>query len=325
MVMPRSFGTGEKKAADIGPKYLREIRQVRTSTWAAVARAETEALQNDIRRQYLRSDVSPRKLLGRHEGWSAISEPRQKEHLAGTRHPQDRTIKEVAKHAPESRNAFRCVLWQMLSPKANVTGWMNTVTVFGENELEDIVGRLSSGQALDVAGRLADLRTTSALVAKARLLGHERDHAGAFDVGCALVQTLCFHAVNPLFTAVAQKLWTVVATGVLQGLHKGNFKFSRCLEGFPLFADLLWERRGSAEALYGLSRSNLGPRFSWATAVDMSYECIRGFATPDVERSDSLQSFLDCVPADRQITKALDNDPLFIWVRSQYLEEKCKF
>jgi hypothetical protein len=79
---------------------------------------------------------------------------------------------------------------------------------------------------------------------------------------------------------------------------------------------MLRERLVSAEALYGVHRLVLGPRFRWETIVDMNRECIRGFATPELDRSDLLQSFLDVGPATRRKTCGLDKDPLFLHVES---------
>lgn len=48
----------------------------------------------------------------------------------------------------------------------------------------------------------------------------------------------------------------------------------------------------------------------------MNRECIRGFATPEIDRSDLLQSFLDAGPSTRRGTSELDKDPLFLPVGS---------
>lgn len=323
--MSRFFGTIEKKASDLGPAYAREIRQLRSATWAAVAQAVHDAFRKDIQRQWLNSNGRPERFSRPRAGWSAISEARQERYLEGVRHPHARTIEDVAKHAPGSREAFCNILWQVLSPKPNLTSCMNTVMVFGEEELGSVIRCLLSGQVLDMTSRLAELRTTGALVAKIRLLSHERDDCGAFEAGCALAQALCFHAVNPLFATVAQRLWNVVSKGVLEGLHNDHFQFSRCREGFAQFSDALWERLTNAEGLYGIHRLFSGPRFTWPTIVDMNRECIRGFATPGLERPDSLQSFLDYGPANHRLTRELDKDPLFISADSCCAEEKCNF
>lgn len=309
--MSRFSGIVDKKTADLGPAYAREIRQVRTATWAAVAQAEHEAWRNDLRRQYFNSHPRPGKFSLPSEGWSAISESRQKPYLAGVRHPHDRTIEDVSKHAPGSRKAFCCALWEVLSPNTDLATCMGAVTMYGEEELETVVSSLLSGHALDVVDRLAELRTTGALVAQIRLLGHARNNERAFDVGCALAQTLCYHAVNPLFAAIAARLWNVVSEGMLEGLRKGQFQFSRNRDGFLHFSETLWERLASAEALYGVHRLALGPRFRWATIVDMNSECIRGFATPGIELPDTLQSFLDVGYANRRKAREGDTGLLF--------------
>jgi|GEM_PF-3570386 len=323
--MSRFSGMMEKRAARLGPAYLREIRQVRTATWAAVANADCEAWRTDLRRQYLNSHPRPAKFTLPCEGWWAISKSRQNPYLAGVRHPHDRTVEDVAKHAPASRQALYSVLWEALSPKTDLGTCRNIVMAFGREELEGIVYSLLSGRALEVTDRLAELRTTGALVALIRLAGHERDCDAAFDAGCALAQALCFHSVSPYFSTIASRLWNVVSQGALEGLRKDRLQFSRCRDGFLQFSSVLWDRLNSAEALYGVHRLASGPRFSWTTIVDMNRECIRGFATPGLERPDALQSFLDYGSTNQRSMMALDKDPLFVATNSSRPEEKCKF
>jgi hypothetical protein len=323
MAMSRFFGIVDKKTARLGPAYAREIRQVRTATWAAVAKAEHEAWRNNLRRHYLASRPRPKKFSPPSEGWLSISELRQRSYLAGVRHPHDRTIEDVAKHAPGSRIAFYSVLWEALSPGADLSACRNIVMAFGEQDLESVVRSLASGQAHDVAGLLAELRTTGALVAFIRLASHERDGDRAFDAGCAVVQALCFHSVSPYFSTIASRLWNLASEGILEGLQKDGFRFSRCRDGFLEFSNVLWERLGSAEALYGIHRLASGPRFTWATIVDMNRECIRGFATPGLECPDALESFLDYGSSNKQSTSILDRNPLFIPAGSRRPEEKC--
>lgn len=116
---------------------------------------------------------------------------------------------------------------------------------------------------------------------------------------------LSYHSVNPYYSAIAPRLWNVVSEGVLENLHKDRFQFSRCRDGFQKFSSVLCERLNSAVALYGVHRLASGPSFTWATIVDMNRECIRGFATPGLERPDALQSFLDFGPTNQRSTNAL--------------------
>ncbi len=309
--MSRFSGIVDKKTAEQGPAYVREIRQVRTALWAAVAQAEHVAWQIALRRKFLSSNTRSEKFSLPCEGWSAISELRRKPYLEGTRHPHEQTIEVVANHAPVSRKAFYSVLWQVLSPQTDLQTCMNTVFAFDDEKLDALVSNLLLGQAHNVAEHLVDLRATGALVAYIRLLGHERNYVRAFEVGCALTQSLCYHAVNPLFVTVAPRLWNVVSKGVLEGLQNSQFRFSRCSDGFQYFSDTLWARLTSAEALYGVHRLAAGPKFRWETIVDMNCECIRGFATPGHDRPDLLQSFLDVGSANRHLVSGLDKDPLF--------------
>ena len=323
MAMSRFSGIVDERTAALGLAYVRDIRRVRTATWAAVAQAEHEARRIELRQQYLNTLPRPEKFPHLCEGWSAISELRQKPYLEGVRHPQDRTIENVSRYAPASRKAFYCTLWEVLSPDTDLATCMNTIMMFGEENLETVIGSLLSGRALDVAQQLAELRTTAVLAAHIRLLRHTKKNDQAFDVGCVLAQALCYHAVNPHFATVAPRLWNLVSAGILEGLQNGQFQFSHYRDGFLHFSDALWERRVSAEALYGVHRLASGPPFSWSTIVDMNRECIRGFVTPGVERPDTLQSFLDVGASNRRWQTVIDEDLLFKYVGRP--EEKCNF
>ncbi|WP_430390008.1 hypothetical protein [Dyella sp. 20L07] len=319
--MLRFFDTVNERPAALGLAYVRDIRQVRTAAWAAVAQAEDEARRIELRQQYLNTLPRPEKYPHICDGWSAISELRQKPHLEGVRHPQNRTIENVARYAPVSRKVFYSVLWEVLSPNTSYATCMNTVMMFDEDNLETVISSLLTGRALGVVEQLAELGTTAALAAQIRLLRHKKKYDQAFDAGRALAQALCYHAVNPFFATIASRLWSLVSTGVLQGLRNGQFQFTHYGEGYSLFSGVLLNRLASAEALYGVHRLASGPRFSWSTIVDMNSECIRGFATPGFERPDELQSFLDVGFTGRSRQSVTNEDLLFRYVGRP--EEKC--
>lgn len=311
MAMSRFSGIVGERMAAVSPTYIREILQSQTATWAGVAQAEDDALRIKLRREHMNSHRRSEKFFLPLEGWSAIPKLSQERYLEGVRRPQNHTVEDVATHAPVSRTVFYNVLWHVLSPKADLATCVNTVSAYGEDSLNIVVSSLLNGRALDVVDQLAELRTTGALVAQIRLLVHERRTDHAFDVACALAQALCYHAVNPLLATAAPRVWNLVSQGILKGLRKGQFQFSPCCDGFLHFSNTLWDRRSRAEALYGIHRFVEGPRFNWATIVDMSRECIRGFATPGIERPDALQSFLEVGSADRLSDEVTDKELLF--------------
>jgi len=304
----------DRRTAVLGIAYSRAIRRAQTAVWAGVAEAEYEARRLDLRRQNLVSSSTRERSAVSRRGWQQIPKSRQKQYLAGTRRPQKHVIDDVAEHAPGSDKAFRSVLWQVLSPQTDLQTCMVIVSMFDERKLETFVSDLLLGHPHNVVEHLADLNSTGALVAHIRLLVHRKEPDRAFDEGCALAQALCYHAVNPLFASGAPLLWDLISQGVFVALElcKDKLKFSRCRDGFRHFSKALWERLVSAQALYGVRRLALGASFKWETIVDMNHECIRGFATPELDRPDILQSFLDVGSPNARISSQLDKDPLFL-------------
>ncbi|WP_049621696.1 hypothetical protein [Frateuria defendens] len=120
-----------------------------------------------------------------------------------------------------------------------------------------------------------------------------------------------------VYQLAVQRAETMLARfGRVQRLDRGFLAFSRCREGFDGFAAVLWARLQSMKSLFGIHRLVSGPDLSWSTIVDLSQECIRGFSTPDLDRPDTLQSFLDADKhLGRRASELLDRDPLFIPVR----------
>lgn len=109
---------------------------------------------------------------------------------------------------------------------------------------------------------------------------------------------------------------TAVSQGVLEGLRKDGFQFSRCRDGFEYFCNVLRKRLQDVKSHYGIHRLASGPDLRWSTIVDLNQECIRGFSMPELDRPDILQFFLDAdKAAKRRTTDILDRDPLFISVR----------
>jgi hypothetical protein len=222
-------------------------------------------------------------------------------------------IDNIAKYAPLSRDAFYSSLWPMLSPQTDLRTCAQTVVMFGQSKLDRLVRSLLTGHAWEVSEYLSDLNTTAALVAQVRLLVDDKQFNDAFDTGCAVAQMLCYHSLSPFFAPKASALWDLVSRGVLQDLHKGGFQFARCRDGFEHFGDVLRERLLEVKGHYGIHRLAFGPELRWSTIVDLNQQCIQGFSTPDHDRSDALQYFLD---ADRKsgdrACAILDRDPLFI-------------
>jgi len=315
MATKQVIGRVDQKTQALGLAYERRIRKTQTAVWASVAAAEHERQAIHLRRQHANTGIERGRFSLPHEGWWAIASSRQALYLEGQRHPQKRMIDDMARHAPSSRQAFYSYLWPMLSPQTDLKGCMRKVIGFGEAKLDTLVSSLLAGEARSASEYLGDLDTTATLVARIRLLMDGKKVDEAFNAGCALTQMLCYHAVHPLFAAKASMLWDLVAEGVLADLRSHEFAFSRCREGFEGFAAVLWARLQSVKCLYGIHRLVSGPELSWSTMVDLSQECIRGFSTPDLDRPDILQSFLDADKhSGRRASELLDRDPLFIRV-----------
>jgi hypothetical protein len=313
MATNRFSGVVDRRTQALGPTFERAIRTTQTAVWASVAGTEHDKQATNLRRQHASSSAARERFTLPAEGWWAISASRQALYLEGKRHPQKRMIDGVAKHAPLSRDAFYSSLWPMLSPQTDLNACTRTVVMFGKPKLDTLVNGLLTGRAWEVSTCLEDLNATAALVAQIRLSVNDGELNDAFDTGCALAQALCYHSVNPLFASKATALWDLVSQGVLEGLRNGGFQFSRCREGFEHFSNVLRTRLGDAKWHYGIHRLVSGPELRWSTIVDLNQECIRGFATPELDRHDSLQSFLDADKSARPRTAdTLDKDPLFI-------------
>lgn len=313
MATKRFSGTVDRKTEALGPTFERAIRTTQTAVWASVADTEHDKQATNLRRQHASSSAARGRFTLPAEGWWAISASRRELYLEGKRHPQKRVIDGVAKHAPLSRDAFYSSLWPMLSPQTDLNTCARTVVMFGKPKLGTLVNDLLTGRAWKVCECLEDLNTTAALVAQIRLLVNDKELHDAFDTGCALAQVLCYHSVSPLFAPKATALWDLVSQGVLEGLRNGGFQFSRCREGFGYFDNVLRTRLRDTKWHYGIHRLVSGPELRWSTIVDLNQECIRGFATPELDRPDSLQSFLDADKLTRpRTTDIFDKDPLFI-------------
>ena len=313
MATKQDIGRVSQKTQALSLAYERRIRETQTAVRASVAAAEHERQAIRLRRQHAHSGIERGRFSLPHEGWWAIASSRQARYLEGRRHPQKRMVDDMAKHAPFSRAAFYSYLWPMLSPQNDLKGCTRKVIGFGETKLDTLVSNLLAGEAHSASDYLGDLDTTATLVARIRLLVKDKKVDEAFNAGCALTQMLCYHAVHPLLAAKASMLWDLVAEGVLANLRSHGLAFSRCREGFEGFAAVLWERLQSVKCLYGIHRLVSGPELSWSTMVDLSQDCIRGFSTPDLDRSDILQSFLDADKhLGRRASELLDRDPLFI-------------
>lgn len=316
MATKRLSGVVDRKTEALGPAYDRAIRITQTTVWASIADTEHYNQATKLRRQHANSSAAHGRFTLPAEGWWTISASRKALYLEGKRHPQKRVIDGIAKHAPSSRDAFYSSLWTMLSPLTDLNTCERTLVMFGKPKLDTLVNNLLTSRAWEVSEYLADLNTTAALVAQIRLLANDKKPNDAFDTGCALAQVLCYHSVNPLFASKATALWDLVSRGVLEGLCHGGFQFSRCRDGFEYFGNALQTHLYAAKWHYGIHRLASGPELRWSTIVDLNQECIRGFATPELDRPDSLQSFLDAdnLPKRRTDTP-LEKDPLFIPVK----------
>lgn len=313
MATKRFSGVVDRKTEALGPTFERAIRATQIAVWASVADTEHNKQATNLRRQHANSSAARGRFILPAEGWWTISASRKALYLEGKHHPQKRMIDGVAKHAPLSRDAFYSSLWPMLSPQTDLNTCARTVVMFGKPKLDTLVNHLLTGRAWEVSECLIDLNTTAALVAQIRLSVNDKELDDAFDTGCALAQVLCYHSVNPLFASKATALWDLASQGVLEGLRKGGFQFSRCRKGFEYFGNVLQTRLRDAQWHYGIHRFVSGPELKWSTVVDLNQDCIRGFATPGLDRPDSLQSFLD---ADKltmpRTADTIDKDPLFI-------------
>lgn len=316
MATKRLSGVVDRKTETLGPAYERAIRTTQTAVWASVADTEHYKQAANLRRQHASSSAAHGRFTLPDEGWWTISASRRAIYLEGKRHPQKHVINSIAKHAPLSRDAFYSSLWPMLSPQTDLNTCERTVVMFGRSKLDTLVNSLLTGRAWEVSESLADLNTTAVLVAQIRLLVDDKDLNNAFDAGCVLAQMLCYHSVNPLFAPKASVLWDLVSLGVLEDLRKDGFQFSRCREGFEYFGNVLRARLQDVKSHYGIHRLVSGPELRWSTIVDLNQECIRGFSTPELDRPDILQFFLDAdKPARRRTADTLDRDPLFIPAR----------
>lgn len=316
MATKQVIGRVDQRTLALGSAYERRIRKTQTAVWASVAAAEHETQARHLRRQHANSGIERGRFSVPHEGWWALPGPRQARYLDGQRHPQKRMIDGVAKHAPVSYAVYHSFLWPMLSPKTDLKTCVRKVAVFGKTELDILVRSLLAGEAHSISRRLEDLDTVATLVAHVRVLVDDKKVDEAFDAGRALTQMLCYHAVHPLFSVKASMLWDLVAEGVLADLRNKGFAFSRCREGFEGFTTVLWSRLQSVKSLFGIHRLASGPELSWSATVELSEECICGFSTPDFDRPDALQSFLDADKyLGRRASELLDRDPLFIPVR----------
>ncbi|AIF48153.1 hypothetical protein [Dyella japonica] len=307
MVYSRT-GINERRASQLWPAFQRDLRRARTATWAATAQEEHDRLRVDLRRQHAQLSTTRFELPC--EGWWAIPKPKRTNYLDGRQHPQIRTIEAVTKHSPRSAKVWESVLWVVLSPQCELRFLTHLVNAFDESRLDRIVGGLRDGDPYNVANDLQDLNATAMVVAKIRLLVNEKRIPRAFDLACALVQMLCYHAINPLYGAAAMKLWHLTSKVVLEGLVKDGLQFSRCLDGFAGFTSALRDRIHRAHTLYGVERLGTGPRFRWETLVDLSHHGIFGFATPELGGAEGLHSLLDSKPTPDGASLA-QRDPLF--------------